>query len=133
MRKSIFIILMLSLALLVRFENVKAADAEYYLSIMIPKMIELEHNQTSTTYQLHIKGFVQYDRVLTIIPSQTFELKDEEGDKESVIARVIQKRQSFPANELYDYQYFEVEGTIEAEGLSAGKWVGSINFKIRID
>ncbi|MCI5500583.1 MAG: leucine-rich repeat domain-containing protein, partial [Lachnospiraceae bacterium] len=121
----------------------QAVEVSYSLgstfTVSIPKTIVLTGNG-STSYHVNVTGDIYADQTITVTPGDEVTLTDENG-KGTVTASVAQDYTAFK----YDLENATikavnkateettsgpVEGTITAEGLTAGKWKGTLNFKI---
>jgi len=107
-----------------------ATDGNYMVTI--PKKITLGTDKTAT-YTISVAGDIASNKQVTVIPEQSFLMKDvsvASGGKEDVTAKVTQEEVAWNWSEVADAA--EKEGSISAEGLTAGSWEGTFNFSITL-
>ena len=95
-------------------------------SVIIPKTISLNGNTGTCSYNATISGTFYYNDTLTVTPSSSFTLKDE-NNINSLQASVTQTTTSFTKDNLGT-----ISGSISLNKTKfAGKYDGTFNFNIK--
>lgn len=118
--------------------RVTATQGSSY-EVLIPQEIDMG-SEKSVQYTVGVKGVWAPSDVVQIIPDKTFLLKESTGTKADVTATVTQAKTSFQLGDgvvtdetLASDNGATTNGTITANGLTAGSWAGTFNFTIKIN
>ena len=109
-------------------------------TITIPKEITMDGNTKAADYTVNVVGDIAGDQEIKVAPDASFQLT-EDGGKADVPVTVTQADQKFVYNEInVDVNSDStltpgtdgktVNGTLDAQDLTAGKWSGKFNFNI---
>lgn len=100
-------------------------------TVSIPKDITLGDNQKAT-YEIGVIGDLYEDENIIITPEASVTLTDKNG-KGSIVATIAQEKTLFTAEMINgtDDTLKKTTGTIEASGLTAGDWSGTLSFNIK--
>ena len=92
-------------------------------SVSVPKTIQLDGSRKSATYKVTCNGDFPANKKVTVTPAANVTLSS--VNKDNVVAIISQDKTEW----RYD-DSAEANGTITAEGLTAGIWDGIFNFNI---
>ena len=104
---------------------------ESKFEVKLPKLIDLGSDKL-TKYFVSVSGDISSDDVVTVVPEESFLMKDKSGTsnlKEDVEATVTQDKTEWIFNEFET----KANGNISAPNLTAGNWEGSFFFNIKLD
>ena len=105
-------------------------DQDSSFTVTIPKTIALG-SAKSATYNVNVKGDINANDVITVIPDSSIVMKDSKG-KSDVSATITQEKTEFLQTEIVD-DGNDTTGNISASKLTAGDWSGTLNFAINIE
>lgn len=96
-------------------------------TVTIPKSIDISNENAS--YNIGVSGDLAGNEKLTVVPTQTFEMKEKNNFKQPVTATVTQDKK--------EWSYTDVAASIGTSGsiaanLSAGDWTGVLAFTVDI-
>jgi hypothetical protein len=100
------------------------ADIDANCVVILPKTITIDSSTKSATYTVKISGDI--NEKVKVVPDKSVNLKH--SSKNPVKALISQDKKSWN----YDEVSVIGNGKIDAKGLSAGKWSGTLNFKISL-
>lgn len=106
-------------------------------TVSIPKKIILDSNK-SAAYHVNVTGDIYGDQTITVTPDTEITLTDKNG-KGTVTATVAQDDNVFECadikavSESGEMVGKTVEGSITAEGLTAGEWEGTLNYNVALE
>lgn len=108
-------------------------DAAYYVTIPTAISPTVEDGTGSAEYTVNVKGDIEGDEQITVIPDATFTMSQD--GKDDVTASITQAKTTFNFEELAVMEDEENVGTdatgsINIPGLTAGTWEGSFVFTI---
>ena len=107
--------------------NVLATIGSEY-KVTIPKVMVLKGaKDTSIEYNVTVEGDIAGQEVINVVPDETVILNS--VNKNSVIGNITQSKVKWAYADLGT----TTKGNLSVEGLSAGKWSGSMNFTISMD
>ncbi len=101
--------------------------------VTIPKKITLGTDKTAT-YTVSVAGDIASDKQVTVIPQESFLMKDitvATGGKQEVTANIEQEKTEWIWSEVANAE--EENGMVAAEDLTAGSWAGTFNFTIALE
>lgn len=99
-------------------------------SVLIPKTITLEGNPGTATYTVGVKGDIDGNEQVQVIPASSMTLTNDV--KPSITASVAQVRTAWAYDDLSTSTYDYTSGTITGGDASAGKYVGTLMFTINL-
>ena len=107
--------------------NVFATIGSEY-RVTIPKVMVLKGvKDTSIEYNVTVEGDIAGLEIIKVVPDSNVVLKS--VNKPDVDASIVQEKTAWAYDDLGNV----ATGTLTAEGLSAGKWIGNFNFNIYVD
>lgn len=113
------------------------AEVASEFSVTIPKTITLNGDTKSADYTVSVSGDIAGDEYILVKPEASFAMK--QSGKDDVTATVTQNKNALrDANSTIVLGENEtkigsnVQGTVSAQGLTAGRWSGAFNFEIAL-
>ena len=104
-------------------------DQDSSFTVTIPKTIALG-SAKSATYSVNVKGDINGNDVITVIPDNSIVMKDSKG-KSDVSATISQEKNKFTQPEIINNGN-TTTGNVAAPDLTAGDWTGTLNFAINL-
>lgn len=102
---------------------------ESTFTVTVPKTIMLDSETKSASYTVSAQGDIMGDMKLVVRPDATVVLSDAKG-KSDVTGTVTQDVTEFVWSDIINA--VTAAGMVEAAGLSAGDWTGSLMFSISL-
>ena len=99
--------------------------------VTIPKKIVLDGATKSGTYQVTVEGDIAGLEVISVTPDSAVTLSSK--DKADVIGTITQDKLNWTYSEIYTDSKILANGTISAQGITAGAWNGTFNFAIKLE
>ena len=107
--------------------NVLATIGSEY-KVTIPKVMVLKgQKDTSIEYNVTVEGDIAGQELINVVPDETVVLST--TNKDSVTGNITQSKVKWAYADLGT----TIKGKLSVEGLSAGKWSGSMNFTISMN
>ena len=106
-------------------------NQESKFEVTVPKLIDLGSDKL-TKYFVSVSGDISSDDVVTVVPEESFSMKDMSGGdnpKSDITAIVEQDKISWM---FYEFDIVG-NGEVSAQDLTAGSWRGSFWFNISLD
>lgn len=100
-------------------------------SVQIPKQLYLD-SDGEATYSVGVKGSINADSFVEVIPDATFLMKDSTGIKEDIQATVTPSKTQWLSNEL-SQEYNMADGNkITMDHVDVGTWKGTVVYHISL-
>lgn len=100
-------------------------------SVQIPKSLYLDSNGEAT-YSVGVKGSINENSYIEVIPDSTFMMKDSSGTKEDIQAIVTPSKTQWLSNEL-SQEYNVADGNmINMDRVEVGTWRGTVLYHISL-
>lgn len=100
-------------------------------SVQIPKALYLDSNGEAT-YSVRVKGSINENSYIEVIPDSTFLMKDSSGAKEDIQAIVTPSKTQWLSNEL-SQEYNVADGNmINMDRVEVGTWKGTVLYHISL-
>ena len=121
------------------FDKNTTEDVQVYLtqpstfSVIIPKEIKETVNTSAYTdnYTVEVTGNIAGNQTVTVTPDGTFDLT--QSGKGNVTATVTQQDKTAVYNDLANGTTKSLNGTVTANGVTAGDWEGTFKFDIGLN
>jgi len=115
--------------------------------VSIPKDVSLngkKGEENKGIYTVSVKGNIDANDIIKVIPDVSFKLKDNSGKKADIVANISQSVQSFQIGDVASADKVTITeenivsgvsttGVISTDELSAGNWTGFFNIKISLN
>ena len=99
--------------------------------VTIPKKIILSGTTKSGTYTVTVEGDIAGLEVISVTPDSAVTLSSK--DKADVIGTITQDKLNWTYSEIYTDSKILANGSISAQGITAGAWNGTFNFAIKLE
>ena len=99
--------------------------------VTIPKKIVLSGTTKSGTYTVTVEGDIAGLEVISVTPDSAVTLSSK--DKADVIGTITQDKLNWTYSEIYTDSKILANGSISAQGITAGAWNGTFNFAIKLE
>lgn len=100
-------------------------------SVQIPKSLYLDSNGEAT-YSVGVKGSINENSYIEVIPDSTFMMKDSSGTKEDIQAIVTPSKTQWFSNELSQEYNVSNGNMINMERVDVGTWKGTVVYHISL-
>lgn len=100
-------------------------------SVQIPKSLYLDSNGEAT-YSVGVKGSINENSYIEVIPDSTFLMKDSSGTKEDIQAIVTPSKTQWFSNELSQEYNVSNGNMINMERVDVGTWKGTVVYHIAL-
>lgn len=100
-------------------------------SVQIPKSLYLDSNGEAT-YSVGVKGSINENSYIEVIPDSTFMMKDSSGTKEDIQAIVTPSKTQWFSNELSQEYNVSNGNMINMERVDVGSWKGTVVYHISL-
>lgn len=139
--RSLISIMLLCIAIMIpvvvsQAESVGIVKVKYYvpncISITIPQSIDatVSNNRVTGNYSLRVEGSISPSSMVVLRPVNSSIRIQEKSYAGSVIGNITQEKRYWSSTDVRDGM--TANGTITAEGISAGNWTGSVEFVLQV-
>jgi len=114
--------------------DVYATQASTY-SVKIPKTIILNGANGTGAFKVSVKGNISGNQTVKVIPPASFTLSEVASisPKAGVTATINQTKTAWTTSEITATNWNEVDCSISAPSITAGRWNGTFEFAISIE